>query len=128
MKKTNKKCCLCGTEYYYCSHCPSKSPSYMLHSCSENCKEITTIVSCYAAGDMDVKTAARKLRKCDLTRLETFKKGAKATIKKILEAAPVEQTKVVANTAKPAAVTAPVKPAPVAETAQTVKKAETEKK
>lgn len=85
MAKTNKKCSLCGREYYYCSHCTNKSPAYMLHSCSENCRDINEIVSNYCADMISQKEAASRLQKCDLSDIARYKKGARDAIKRIME-------------------------------------------
>lgn len=107
MPKSNKKCCLCKEEYYYCSHCPGKSPAFMLTFCSQNCKDIYVAVAGYAAGDMTKEQAARELKKCDLSRMEKYTPSNKKLIKEILGESTAEKAEVKPVAAKPAeAVTA----------------------
>lgn len=119
MPKNNKKCCLCKEEYYYCSHCPGKSPAYMLTFCSENCREIYKNVAGYAAGDLSKEVASRELKKCDLSKVDKFTPNNKKLIKEILGEVTPAKTEVKPVVTKPVA---DVKPAPMAANpAQTVK-------
>lgn len=88
MKKTNKKCCVCGCEYYFCSGCPSQSPSYMTSFCSENCKKIYHAVAGYNFGDLGEKEAYELLSECDLSKRENFTAATKSAIEEILKDAP----------------------------------------
>lgn len=84
MIKTNKKCCVCGNEYYYCSGCPGKSPAYMSAFCSVNCKKIYQAVAGFNFGDLTREQARDMLKECDLHDRDHFSKATQAAIIRIL--------------------------------------------
>lgn len=58
-----RTCKICGKQYEYCSHCPSKNliePWRNLY-CSEGCREAFEVMGKYSAGKMDVAEARTKL-------------------------------------------------------------------
>ena len=98
MPRTNKRCCLCKEDYYYCAHCPAKSPAYMLTFCSANCRDIYKAIAGFLGGDLTKEEAADILSVCDLSGISKFTKGNQKTIADILEGMPkkkvIEETPV----------------------------------
>ena len=69
MKKNNRKCIVCGTQYHYCNSCAEhmKNPVWMNIYHNENCKNLFTIASDYLNNVIDSATASEKFKKCDLS-------------------------------------------------------------
>lgn len=91
MRKTNKRCVICGKEYYFCSGCPGKSPAYMLSFCSKNCQNIYDAVAGYEMKTLSKEDAQNMLLEADLSKLEEFRPNIRESITEILtpEAKPV---------------------------------------
>lgn len=84
--KHNKKCCVCGDSYYYCTGCVNKSPAYMVSFCCENCRSIYNAVAGFNMGDYTKEEAVELLKQCDLSKQESFSKLMRESIDKILDA------------------------------------------
>lgn len=86
-------CKICGKEYEYCGHCPSKNviePWRNLY-CSENCRKVFAIFDKYVSKKMDAVEARAELEKMGFEPSkvrevhkpvisEIFKKGAKVIV------------------------------------------------
>lgn len=85
MPKANRICKTCGTAYFYCNNCGKKdtNPQWMLMWDTENCKNVFEIVSNYAQKVYTKAVAKKKLSKCDLSKLYTFKENIRALIEEI---------------------------------------------
>lgn len=80
-----RKCIVDGTEYEYCSSCgSSKKQGYSVLFCCENCKNVFVICQDYNVGKINIAKAKEELKKCDLSKIDTFEKSTKAIIEKIL--------------------------------------------
>lgn len=90
MKKSNRKCVICATDYHYCPSCDKSKPVWMMSFCSENCKTIYEVCSRYNMKKIDEADARNILDKCDLTDLEHFTKNTQKIIKEILASTSVE--------------------------------------
>lgn len=86
-KKHLRNCNFCGREYRYCGNCSEFNhlPAYMLAFCSENCKDIDSIISNWGAKVIDSATAAELLKSKDLSRMEYWSDNYKACYAKIME-------------------------------------------
>ena len=91
MIEKNKTCAVCGKQYTYCSGCGFQEPSYRRSMCSESCRDIYRILSAYNMNNLDKEQAAKKLRSCDLTRIEEFSPNIKKEVKAILADVPAEK-------------------------------------
>lgn len=69
MKRYNRICVVCSTNYTYCSGCHEyiKHPRWMTIYHNENCKDVFNITSDYLAGKLDKNAAKEMLDKCDLS-------------------------------------------------------------
>lgn len=96
-KKNNRKCIVCGREYYYCSHNCIDSinkPSWYTIFHDENCHDIYNAVANILP--QEGKEAAKEaLDKCDLSNKENFHPNIIKSINEIYDI--VEQTVVQDN-------------------------------
>lgn len=90
--KTNRVCKTCGKQYFYCSHCDKtlNTPTWMLMWHDENCKNVFETVSAFLQKQIDKKEAKRRLEKCDLRHLYTFKDSVRSVVETIFEEEKVE--------------------------------------
>ena len=94
MAKANRKCVICGQEYFYCtSNCTESKgkPSWMASFCSENCKKIYEACAAFNAKMMSVEQAKKILDTCDLSDKGHFTVSTQRLILEIYEAAKVEE-------------------------------------
>lgn len=92
MAKSNRKCVICGSEYYYCSHSCTDSlgkPSWMASFCSDNCRNIYNATAKYNMKKLTAEEAKEILDNCDLSNKENFVSSTKKLIEEIYEAAPI---------------------------------------
>lgn len=69
MATKKRTCVICGTQYEYCGHCPSKNliePWRNLY-CSENCQKAFNILSDYKHNRIEAKEAMNKMKSWGLT-------------------------------------------------------------
>lgn len=86
MSKPNRKCCVCGEEYYYCSHnCRDNlnKPSWLASFCSENCKQVYEACSAVFAKQMTYQEAKKILDTCDLSNKDHFTPATQKLIEEI---------------------------------------------
>lgn len=79
-----RTCKICGKQYEYCNHCPSKNviePWRNLY-CSENCRDSFIVMGDYAVGKIDAVTAKTKLEGYGITatKVREIHKGVVADI------------------------------------------------
>ena len=81
-----RTCKICGKQYEYCGHCPSKNliePWRNLY-CSENCRDSFEIMGQYSVGKMSATEAREKLESFGITPAKV-REVNKATISKIFK-------------------------------------------
>lgn len=86
MTRPNRKCCVDGTEYYYCSHNCRESlnkPSWMASFCSENCRNVYNACAGYFGKNLTAQEARIILDKCDLSNKEHFTPATQRLIDEI---------------------------------------------
>lgn len=83
-EKNNVKCVICGKEYHYCNSCDSHKPSWMMSFCSDNCRRIYNVASCYNAKTIDGERALDEVKQLDISKIENFSNATKRIIKSIL--------------------------------------------
>lgn len=87
MAENNCKCIVCGKEYYFCLSCNKRSvhpkPSWYVNYCSENCKNISTILTDYGFGNIEKADAEKALNECDLSGINSFAENIKEDIEKL---------------------------------------------
>lgn len=86
-KKNNRKCIICGKEYYYCSHNCTDSidkPSWYAIFDSDDCHELYRICTDFRDKKIEVKEARKELSKFNIDNLENFNEGFKKIIEDIL--------------------------------------------
>ena len=67
MRKPNRTCCLCGTEYFYCPSCSDgKDPSWKVLFDNENCKKIFNVLTQYNFKHITSDEAKVQLENCVL--------------------------------------------------------------
>ena len=67
MGKTNRKCCLCGKEYYYCPNCDNgEEPTWKVLWDTENCKKIFLTITDYNFKNITANEAKKILETCDI--------------------------------------------------------------
>lgn len=95
-----RTCKICGKQYEYCSHCPSKNliqPWRTLY-CSEECRDSFEVMGKYSVGKMPATEAREKLEGFGITpnKVRDVHKGVVADIfragKKVFEAPKMEET------------------------------------
>lgn len=94
MKKPNRKCVICGNEYYYCtSGCTDSlgKPVWMASFCSENCRNIYHAVVKYNRKNITAEEARKILDTCDLSNKDNFMASTQRLIGEIYEATEVEE-------------------------------------
>lgn len=92
IKKNNRKCVCCQTEYYFCPNCSDYDtlPRWMTIFHDENCREIFNTVSSYCNNVITKDQAKKRLDKCDLSNKHTFKDSIKSKISEIYRETLVE--------------------------------------
>ena len=81
-----RTCKICGKQYEYCGHCPSKNliePWRNLY-CSENCRDSFEVMGQYSVGKMSATEAREKLESFGITSAKV-REVHKATISKIFK-------------------------------------------
>lgn len=94
MKKPNRKCVICGNEYYYCNHGCTDSlnkPAWMASFCCENCKKVYDTTAKYNMGKMAAIEARVVLDGCDLSVQENFTSLVQKLIDEIYELTKIEE-------------------------------------
>ncbi len=94
MKKPNRKCVICGNEYYYCNHGCTDSlnkPAWMASFCCENCKKVYDTTAKYNMGKMAAIDARVVLDDCDLSAKENFTLLVQKLINEIYKLTRVEE-------------------------------------
>ena len=74
MRKNNRTCVCCGSQYTYCNTCTAhqSEPAWKSTWCSENCKDIFMIVTDFLAKEISKAEAKQML---DLTDKSKFDKN-----------------------------------------------------
>lgn len=96
MAKLNKKCVICGNEYYYCNRSCQDSldkPSWMASFCSENCKKIYEAAAAFNVKKISAKEARIILDTCDLSHKDQFTTSTQRLIREAYEATSVDEVK-----------------------------------
>lgn len=94
MRKPNRKCSLCGQEYYYCPSCSDgREPSWMIMFDTENCKKIFNVLTQFNFKHIKENEAKSILKNCDLT--VNMNERDKGTVDKIMCASIIEADKIV---------------------------------
>ena len=94
MTKLNKKCVICGNEYYYCNRSCRDSldkPSWMASFCSENCKKIYEAAAAFNVKKISAKEARVILDTCDLSHKDKFTASTQRLIGEIYEATNIDE-------------------------------------
>ena len=94
MKKPNRKCVICGNEYYYCNHGCTDSlnkPAWMASFCCENCKKVYDTTAKYNMGKIAAIEARTILDGCDLSAKENFASLVQKLIDEIYELTKIEE-------------------------------------
>lgn len=99
MRTYNKVCSVCGKEYAYCTGCGFSEPSYKKMCCSESCRDIYRTLSAYNAQNINEKEAIKRLKNCDLSRLDKFTPNIKKEVQALLAKEIKEEPKPVVNVA-----------------------------
>lgn len=81
-----RTCVLCGKKYEYCPRCDETKPTFYLKYCSENCRDISTIMNKYTFKHLNQEAAAMELSKLDLE-LDKYKEQDRKYIEGILAVA-----------------------------------------
>lgn len=97
MRTYNKVCSVCGKQYAYCTGCGFSEPSYKKMCCSESCRDIYRTLSAYNAEHIDAQEAIKRLKACDLSRLDKFTPNIKKEVQALL-AKEIKEVKPVVNT------------------------------
>ena len=84
MRTYNKVCSVCGKEYDYCTGCGFSEPSYKKMCCSLSCRDIYRTLSAYNAGDINTQEAIKRIKNCDLSRLDQFTPNIKKEVQALL--------------------------------------------
>ena len=67
MGTTNRKCKVCGKEFYFCPNCGNvKKPKWHANYCSENCKAIFDVAVRFNLGNISKEEASAILKECDV--------------------------------------------------------------
>lgn len=84
--QTNRICKTCGKKYFFCSNCDKNlnDPQWKLMWHDENCKNIFEIVSSYVQKQISKEVAKKKLEKCNLKELYSFKDNIRIIIEEII--------------------------------------------
>lgn len=94
MAKANRKCVVCGQEYFYCTTNCAESrgkPSWMISFCSDNCKKVYEACAAFNAKMMSAEQAKKILDTCDLSNKGHFTLSTQRLIIEIYETAKVEE-------------------------------------
>lgn len=94
MAKANRKCVVCGEEYFYCStNCTESKgkPSWMMSFCSENCKKVYEACAAFYAKMMSAEQAKSILDTCDLSDKGHFTVATQKLILEIYETVKAEE-------------------------------------
>lgn len=83
-KKNNRKCIVCGEEYFYCPSCADRNdPVWRSIYHDANCMEIYDVTSLFHIGELSKEDAKKRLDKCDLSKKESFHHVIKDDIEEI---------------------------------------------
>ena len=72
MAKTKRSCVMCGTVYEYCSHCGVAPQLWKNVFCSENCRDIYTVLNKYDGKLISKEDGIEQLKKYDVTVASKF--------------------------------------------------------
>ena len=100
-----RTCKICGKQYEYCGHCPSKNtiePWRNLY-CSENCRDAFQVMGQYSTGKMKAAEARGKLESFGLN-TGKVREIHKAVVADIFRASKSETPKPIAEVVQPKAV------------------------
>lgn len=99
-----RRCIVDATEYKYCNQCSAYNPeeTWRFLFCSENCREIYSIITKCLAGSITADEARKRLDECDMSGVDHFQPVTKKDLDKILAATTpvVEDTTTEALTTK----------------------------
>ena len=87
MAKTNRKCIICGKDYYYCNVCnpeDANKPTWYFIFDDQNCHDIYEICTQYRDGEIDAKTAYEKISRLDISNIKDFYDSTRIQIEEIL--------------------------------------------
>lgn len=107
MAVNNRKCVICGRDYYYCNTgCASSlhEPSWKASFCCENCRNIYNACVMYSSRQMSKEEAKSILDECDLSNKESFTSSTKRIIAEIYLVENVEVSEVKENNSSDKAV------------------------
>ena len=95
MARSNRKCVICGNDYYYCNHSCADSlgkPSWMASFCSDNCRNIYNATVKYNMKKITVEEAKNILDTCDLSNKNNFTASTNKLINEIYPATIIENS------------------------------------
>ena len=83
--KFDKTCVVCGKKYQYCDSCSDfrNFPRWMNAYCSENCRTIFNTMMAYKAKLKTSQEVTEILKKCDLSKKDTFDTGIQTFINEV---------------------------------------------
>ena len=87
MAKTNRKCIICGNNYYYCNVCnqeDANKPTWYFIFDGQNCHDIYEVCTQYRDGEIDAKVAYEKISKLDISNIKNFADATRTQIEEIL--------------------------------------------
>lgn len=82
MERKLRYCAVCGIGYKFCPKCneDKDKPLYHFTFCSENCKDIYSVISDYKDGETDKEKSKELLSKLDLSKFNDFRESYKRCI------------------------------------------------
>lgn len=83
----NTTCSICGHKYHICNDC-SKTASFTPWrsiACSANCYKIFMALNAYTNKHASKKETKQLLKRCDLSKLDTFEVNIKSSVEDILK-------------------------------------------
>lgn len=87
MAKINRKCIICGKDYYFCNVCNSEDankPTWYFIFDGQNCHDIYEVCTQYRDEEIDVKVAYEKISKLDISDIESFAESTRNQIEEIM--------------------------------------------
>lgn len=83
MSTVNRKCKVCGKEFYFCPNCGNvKKPKWHANYCSENCKAIFDVAVSFNLGNITKEEASSILKGCEI-KLSDYPEEIQDAIRKI---------------------------------------------
>lgn len=86
MERKLRYCAVCGTGYKFCPKCNEDKNKPLFHYtfCSENCKDVYSVISSYRDGELNKDDAVESLSRLDLSKIDNFGESYKIYINEIL--------------------------------------------